>query len=109
MTKTDDENAPSDALTAWRKAFFTRNVKAFAAVFRSLAPLAPPDKRAGLLASIFIVVYLAFSLPALLAGVAVTHYGLRDTIYVYGIAVMALAALTALAVWCRRASSATAV
>ena len=79
---------------------------AFSAVFRSLAPLAPPDKRAGLLASIFIVVYLAFSLPAFIAGVAVTHYGLRDTTYVYGIVVMALAALTVLAVWHRRARSA---
>src|SRR5260370_38811549 len=70
---------------------------AFSAVFRSLAPLAPPDKRAGLLASIFIVVYLAFRFPALIAGVAVTHYGLRDTTYVYGIVVMILAAMTA--VW----------
>src|SRR5258708_27401501 len=68
---------------------------AFSAVFRSLAPLAPPDKRAGLLASIFIVVYLAFSVPALIAGVAVTHYGLRDTTYVYGIVGMTLAAMTA--------------
>ena len=75
---------------------------AFSAVFRSLAPLAPPDKRAGLLASIFIVVYLAFSVPALLAEVAVTHYGLRDTTYIYGIVVMALAALTAVSVWRRR-------
>ena len=33
MTKTHAENAPSDALTAWRKAFFTRNVKAFAEGF----------------------------------------------------------------------------
>jgi predicted MFS family arabinose efflux permease len=82
---------------------------AFSSVFRSLAPLAPPDKRAGLLASIFIVVYLAFSVPALLAGVAVTHYGLRDTTYVYGLVVMALASLTALTVWRRRARSATAV
>jgi predicted MFS family arabinose efflux permease len=78
---------------------------AFSAVFRSLAPLAPPDKRAGLLASIFIVVYLAFSVPALIAGVAVTHYGLRDTTYVYGIVVMTLAAMTAVAVWRRRGQS----
>src|SRR5258708_10548307 len=55
-----------------------------------------------LLASIFIVVYLAFSVPALIAGVAVTHYGLRDTTYVYGIVVMALAAMTAGAVSRRR-------
>ena len=33
MTKTHAENAQSDALTAWRKAFFTRNVKAFAEGF----------------------------------------------------------------------------
>src|SRR2546427_1203405 len=44
---------------------------AFSAVVRSLTPLAPPDKRGGLLASIFIVVYLAFSFPALIAGVEV--------------------------------------
>jgi len=68
----------------------------------SVAPLAPPDKRAGLLAAIFIVVYLAFSVPAFIAGVAVTHYGLRDTTYVYGIVVMTLATMTAVAVWRRR-------
>jgi len=82
---------------------------AFSAVFSSLAPLAPPDKRAGLLASIFIVVHLAFGLPALIAGVAVTHFGLRDTTYVYGLVVMALAAMTTVAVWRRRASPAAAV
>ena len=33
MTKTDAENTPSDALTAWRKAFFTRDANAFAEGF----------------------------------------------------------------------------
>jgi hypothetical protein len=33
MTKTDAENTPSDALTAWWKAFFTRDAKAFAEGF----------------------------------------------------------------------------
>lgn len=33
MTKTDAENTPSDALTAWQKAFFTRDAKAFAEGF----------------------------------------------------------------------------
>src|SRR6266566_9859708 len=36
---------------------------AFSAVFRGLVPLAPPDKRAELIASIYVVAYLAFSLP----------------------------------------------
>ena len=81
----------------------------FSGVFRSLAPLAPPDKRSALLASIYVVSYLAFGVPAIIAGVAVTLYGLRDTTYVYGLVVMALAAITTVAVSRRRAGSETAV
>ena len=33
MTKTHAENTPSDALTAWRKAFFTKDAKALAEGF----------------------------------------------------------------------------
>jgi SnoaL-like domain len=33
MTKTHSENTPSDALTAWRKAFFTKDAEAFAEGF----------------------------------------------------------------------------
>ena len=33
MTKTHAENTPADALTAWRKAFFTRDANAFAEGF----------------------------------------------------------------------------
>jgi hypothetical protein len=71
----------------------------FSGVFRSLAPLAPPQSRSGLLASVYVVSYLAFSIPAIIAGIAVTHYDLRDTTYVYGLVVMALAAVTTVAVW----------
>jgi MFS family permease len=71
---------------------------AFSGVFRSLASLAPPERRGALLASIYIVVYLAFSVPAIIAGVAVTLYGLRETTYAYGVVVMVLAAITAVAV-----------
>lgn len=35
--------------------------------------------------------YLAFSLPVIAAAIAVTHYGLRSTAIVYGVAVAALA------------------
>jgi MFS family permease len=75
---------------------------AFSGLFRSLAPLAPPDKRGALLATIFIVVYLSFSVPAILAGVAVTYFDLRDTTYVFGFVVMALVAITTVAVARRR-------
>jgi MFS family permease len=70
---------------------------AFSGVFRSLAAQAPPDRRAALLASIYIVLYLSFSVPTILAGIAVTHVGLRDTTYVYGLLAMALAGVTTVA------------
>ncbi len=71
---------------------------AFSGVFRSLAPLAPPEARGALLASIYAVAYLAFSLPAIAAGIAVAHWDLRSTTYVYGATVAALAAATTVAV-----------
>jgi MFS family permease len=77
---------------------------AFSGVFGSLASLAPPDKRGALLASIYIVLYLSFSVPTIIAGVAVTHYGLRNTTYVYGLVAMALAATTTVAVSRHRVS-----
>ncbi|HEX6469735.1 MAG TPA: MFS transporter [Streptosporangiaceae bacterium] len=76
---------------------------AFSGVFRSLAPLAEPQERSGLLAAIYVVSYLAFSLPAVAAGVAVTRWGLHPTTYAYGAAVMTLALATTVAVSGRRA------
>ena len=76
---------------------------AFSGAFRSLAPLAPPGRRGALLASIYVVVYLAFSVPSIVAGFAVSLFGLRDTTLAYGLVVMALAATTTLAVSRRRA------
>ena len=71
---------------------------AFSGVVRSLAPLAPPDKRGGLLAAMYIAIYLSFSVPTIIAGLAVTNYPLRSTTYAYGLAVMALATITTVAV-----------
>jgi MFS family permease len=78
---------------------------AFSGVFRSLAPLAQPQERSALLAAIYVVSYLAFSLPAVAAGVAVAHWGLHPTTYVYGGVVMTLALATTLAVSIRRTPS----
>jgi predicted MFS family arabinose efflux permease len=49
--------------------------------------------RAGLLASIFVVGYLAFSLPAIAAGIAAGEVGLTRTTEVYGGLVVALGLL----------------
>jgi predicted MFS family arabinose efflux permease len=69
---------------------------AFAGAFRAITNRAPIDQRAELVASVYVASYLAYSLPALAAGIAVTRYGLHDTADVYGVALIALA-LVALA------------
>jgi MFS family permease len=65
---------------------------AFLGSFRMTTALATPGQRAGLVAAIFIVGYLAFSVPALIAGVATTKSGLHSTALVYSASLAALAA-----------------
>ena len=71
---------------------------AFSAFLRTVAPLAPAEQRAALLSATYVLIYLSFSVPAMVAGVAVTIYGLEPTAYAYGLAVMTLAAITTVAV-----------
>jgi hypothetical protein len=66
---------------------------AFLGSFRAVTPLAEPDDRAGLVTAIYIVGYLAFSIPALIAGVATTRFGLHTTAVVYSAALAVLAAV----------------
>jgi MFS family permease len=58
--------------------------------FGTLARLAAPDERGELMAVALVISYLAFSLPAVLAGFASTSVGLRPTAVVYGLGVVAL-------------------
>jgi hypothetical protein len=58
--------------------------------FGTLARLAAPEERGELFAVAFVISYLAFSLPAVVAGFASTSVGLRPTAIVYGIGVVAL-------------------
>ena len=67
----------------------------FAGAYRVLTALASPGQRAGLVAAIWIVFYLAFSVPVVAAGVATTHFGLHQTAVVYSAALAALAAAAA--------------
>jgi MFS family permease len=66
---------------------------AFLGSFRAVTPLAEPDDRAGLVTAIYIVGYLAFSVPALIAGIATTRFGLHSTALVYSAALAVLAAV----------------
>ncbi|MDX3239116.1 MFS transporter [Streptomyces sp. ME03-5709C] len=68
---------------------------AFLGAFRSLAALARPTERAEMFASAYVVSYLALSVPAVLAGLAVPSFGLHGTATVYGAVVVALALLAA--------------
>jgi MFS family permease len=78
------------------------------ACFGTLARIAAPAERGELFAVAYVVAYLAFSVPAVLAGVAATEVGLRSTAMVYGagVGVLSLAALTAQCVRARRVSAA---
>jgi MFS family permease len=67
---------------------------AFLGAFRTVSQLAEPHERAALISAIYVVSYLAFSIPALVAGLLITDEGLRDTALGYGGAVALVAAAT---------------
>jgi MFS family permease len=69
----------------------------FAGSLSALLPTAEAHQRAGLLATFYVLSYLAFSLPALAAGVAVPYAGLDIVAYVYGAVVVVLSAVSMIA------------
>ncbi|WP_085596837.1 MULTISPECIES: MFS transporter [unclassified Pseudomonas] len=73
----------------------------FLGALRSVVPLALPHERAGLLSAFYVLSYLAFCLPALLAGGLARSFGLVATTDGYG-AVLILLALGALMALMRR-------
>jgi hypothetical protein len=60
------------------------------ASFGTLAVLAAPHERGELFAVALTIAYVAFSLPAVIAGLAATSAGLHPTTVVYGLVVVAL-------------------
>jgi MFS family permease len=60
------------------------------ASFGTLARIAAPGERSELLAAALVIAYLAFSLPAVAAGLASTSFGLHPTTVVYSLGVVAL-------------------
>jgi len=75
---------------------------AFAGTMRTVLPLAKTDERAGLLAAFYVEGYLSFSLPAVLAGLAVPMVGLTVAAYVYGSAVIVMTLASMIAIACSR-------
>lgn len=68
----------------------------FLGIMRSITPAAAPHERGELFAAVFVVSYLAFGIPAVVAGVASPHIGLAETTYVYGGLVIVLSGTAAL-------------
>lgn len=64
---------------------------AFLGVLRSVSQFAEAHERAALLSAVYVVSYLAFSIPALLAGLAIPTFGLRITSLAYGALVLVIA------------------
>lgn len=68
----------------------------FMGILRSITPLGPPERRGELFAAVFVASYVAFGIPAVLAGFAVGEVGLMTTAMGYGAVVVFLAGLAAL-------------
>ncbi|WP_206444026.1 MFS transporter [Nocardioides turkmenicus] len=72
---------------------------AFFGILRSIMPLLPAHERAEVFAVIFIVSYLAFGVPAVVAGLLTPEIGLAATTYIYGAVVVLLSATAGLLRW----------
>ena len=68
----------------------------FLGIMRSITPVAAPHERGELFASVFVVSYLAFGVPAVIAGIAAPHIGLAETTFIYGGIVVVLSSTAAL-------------
>jgi Major Facilitator Superfamily len=69
----------------------------FSGILRALLPTAGPHERAGLLSVFYLQSYLAFALPAVVAGLSVPLIGLSTAAYVYGAVIIGLAVISLMA------------
>ncbi|MDB5979736.1 MAG: transporter [Pseudomonas sp.] len=102
--------------TGWLWLFFLGTLIAgcgfgssFLGCLRLLMPLAHAHERAGLMSTFLIFSYLAFCVPALVAGLSAHDFGLIATTNVYGAVVILLALLALFGLLIQRAASTRAV
>ena len=72
---------------------------AFLGGLRALAAAIPQHQRAAVMSAFYVAAYGSVSVPAVLAGVVVTHLGLQTTFEVFGSVVAALALVVAFEAW----------
>lgn len=75
---------------------------AFLGSIRTVGGLAEPNERAELFAAVYVISYLAFSLPTVAAGLAAASFGLQRTSIVYSVVVIVLTVAAALGLAAQR-------
>jgi MFS family permease len=78
---------------------------AFLGGLRALVAAIPPEHRASVMSAFYIVAYASLSVPAVLAGVVVTHLGLQSTFEIFGSVVAGIALVVAFEAWRTRPGS----
>lgn len=72
---------------------------AFLGGLRALVAAIPNEHRASVMSAFYIVAYASLSIPAVLAGVVVTHLGLQHTFETFGSVVAGIALIVAFEAW----------
>ena len=72
---------------------------AFLGGLRSLVAAIPPHQRAAVLSAFYVVAYLFGSVPAVLAGLVVSHLALQSTFEIFGSVVAGIALVVAFEAW----------
>jgi MFS family permease len=82
---------------------------AFLGGLRALVAAIPPQHRAAVMSAFYVAAYTSLSVPAVLAGVAVSYISLQSTFEVFGTVVAAIALVVAFEAWRTRPTSTAAV
>jgi MFS family permease len=72
---------------------------AFLGGLRALVAVIPHEQRAAVMSAFYIVAYASLSVPAVLAGIVVTHLGLESTFETFGSVVSGIALIVAVEAW----------
>ncbi len=72
---------------------------AFLGGLRGLVAVIPHEHRAAVMSAFYIVAYASLSVPAVLAGIVVTHLGLQSTFETFGSVVSGIALIVAFEAW----------
>ena len=71
----------------------------YTAGFRAIAARAPPGQKAEVLTALFFINYLFFSLPAIVAGLVATKYGLHTATLIFGVVMMCMGVIASVGIY----------